>query len=195
MSFEAASFVFDDPRRLEREDVFARGEYRSIVIGQVDGLVLTVVYAVPEDGLVASSPRALPQPTNAKLMSKTSFTRKRGASFRFADKDRKRLKAVSDAKAEALAVADADNPPLSEQQLRRMALAREVRLVREKTGLSQPQFAARFHIGLARLRDFEQARSEPDFVVRVFLRMIQEDPGKAERLVKLVERDSATMAL
>jgi len=128
-------------------------------------------------------------------MSKVSFSRKRGASFRFTDKERKRLKDVSDAKAEAAAVADADNPPLSEQQLRRMALAREVRLVREKTGLSQPQFAARFHIGLARLRDFEQARSEPDFVVRVFLRMIQEDPGKAERLVKLVERENATIAL
>jgi putative transcriptional regulator len=128
-------------------------------------------------------------------MSEVSFKRKRGASFRFTAKERNRLKGVSDAEAEARALADVDNPPLSEQQLRRMALAREVRLVREKTGLSQPQFAARFHIGLARLRDFEQARSEPDFVVRVFLRMIQEDPGRAERLVKLVERDSAGIAL
>lgn len=128
-------------------------------------------------------------------MRKISFSRKRGASFRFTDKERNRLKDVSDAEAEARALADADNPPLSEQQLRRMALAREVRLVREKTGLSQPQFAARFHIGLARLRDFEQARSEPDFIVRVFLRMIQEDPGKAERLVKLVERESAAHTL
>jgi uncharacterized DUF497 family protein len=51
VSFEAASFVFDDPRRLEWEDVFARGEYRNIVVGQVDGVVLTVVYAVPEDDL------------------------------------------------------------------------------------------------------------------------------------------------
>jgi putative transcriptional regulator len=84
-----------------------------------------------------------------------------------------------------------DNPPLTGRQLDRMALAREVRLVREKTGLSQPQFAARFHIGLARLRDFEQARSEPDFVIRVFLRMILEDPSRADRLVKLVERESA----
>lgn len=128
-------------------------------------------------------------------MSKISFKRKRGASFRFTEKERNRLKGVSDAEAEARALADPDNPPLSDRQLRRMALAREVRLVREKTGLSQPQFAARFHIGLARLRDFEQARSEPDFVVRVFLRMIQEDPGRAERLVKLVERDHATIAL
>lgn len=35
VSFEAASFVFDDPRRLEWEDMFARGEYRNIVVGQV----------------------------------------------------------------------------------------------------------------------------------------------------------------
>jgi putative transcriptional regulator len=96
---------------------------------------------------------------------------------------------------EAQALADPENSPLTEQQLNRMALAREVLLVREKTGLSQPQFAARFHIGLARLRDFEQARSEPDFIVRVFLRMILEDPGKADRLVKIVERENAAHAV
>jgi putative transcriptional regulator len=75
-----------------------------------------------------------------------------------------------------------------------MVLAREVRLTREKLGLSQPEFAARFHIGLARLRDFEQARSEPDFIVRVFLRMIYEDPAKVDRLVKTVERQGAVTA-
>jgi uncharacterized DUF497 family protein len=51
VSLEAASFVFDDPMRLEHEDVFARGEYRNIVVGQVDGVVLTVVYAAPEEDL------------------------------------------------------------------------------------------------------------------------------------------------
>lgn len=127
-------------------------------------------------------------------MSETFFTRKRAAPFRLPEEERKRLKNVSDAEAEARALADPDNPPLSEEQLKRMALAREVRLIREKTGLSQPQFAARFHIGLARLRDFEQARSEPDFVVRVFLRMILEDPARADRLVKLVERQGTAAA-
>lgn len=97
---------------------------------------------------------------------------------------------LSDAKIEAGALSDSDNPPHSGEQLRRMALAREVRLTREKLGLSQTEFAARFHIGLARLRDFEQARSEPDFIVRVFLRMIFEDPTKADRLIRLVEHRS-----
>jgi uncharacterized DUF497 family protein len=51
VSFEAATFVFDDPMRLEQEDVFAGGEYRNIVVGQVDGVVLTVVYAAPGENL------------------------------------------------------------------------------------------------------------------------------------------------
>ena len=51
VSFEAATYVFDDPMRLEQEDVFAQGEYRNIVIGQVDGVLLTVVYASPEEDI------------------------------------------------------------------------------------------------------------------------------------------------
>jgi putative transcriptional regulator len=124
-------------------------------------------------------------------MSDVLFSRKRGVALQTPDKERKRLKKVSAAEIEARAASDPDNPPLTGQQLNRMVLAREVRLVRQKTGLSQSQFATRFHIGLARLRDFEQGRSEPDFVVRVYLRMIREDPGKADRLVKLVERQGA----
>ena len=127
-------------------------------------------------------------------MSKTYFTRKRGAQYQFSPEEKRRLDSLSDAEIEANALSDPDNPPLTEEQLRRMVLAREVRLTREKLGLSQPEFAERFHIGLARLRDFEQARSEPDFIVRVFLRMIYEDPAKADRLVKIVERKGAVRA-
>lgn len=66
-----------------------------------------------------------------------------GVSFRFSDKERSRLKNVSDAESEAetRALTDPENPPLTKQQLDGMALAREVRLVRQRTGLSQPQFA------------------------------------------------------
>jgi putative transcriptional regulator len=126
-------------------------------------------------------------------MSKVFFSRKRGAPFRFSDDERRRLKEKRD-QAKTGPSSDPDNPPLTQEQLTRMALAREVRLVRKKTGLSQSQFAARFHINLARLRDFEQARSEPDFIVRVFLRMILESPKRADRLIKAVERASADHA-
>ena len=51
VSFELASYVFDDPMKLERTDAFAEGEYRSIVTGRVNDKLLSVVYATPEDDL------------------------------------------------------------------------------------------------------------------------------------------------
>jgi len=125
-----------------------------------------------------------------EALSRAHFTRKRGAQYKFSPEEKRRLDSLGDAEIEASAISDPENPPLTEEQLRRMALAREVRVTREKLGLSQPEFATRFHIGLARLRDFEQGRSEPDFIVRVFLRMICEDPARADRLIKLVEQQS-----
>lgn len=116
-------------------------------------------------------------------MTKVVFRRKLGKTPRFTEEERARLLAMTDKQVEAGAVSDPDNPPVSEERLRRMALAREVRLVREKAGLSQPEFAARFHIGLARLRDFEQARSEPDFPMLAYLRVISDHPGVAEEVV------------
>jgi len=51
VSFESATYIFDDPKRLEQLDEFSEGEYRNIIIGQVDGVLLTVVYSTPEDNL------------------------------------------------------------------------------------------------------------------------------------------------
>ena len=51
VSFESSTYVFDDPKRLERLDEFSEGEYRNIIIGQVDGVLLTVVYSTPEENL------------------------------------------------------------------------------------------------------------------------------------------------
>lgn len=51
VSFELATYVFDDHMRLDQEDVFAQGEHRNVVIGRVDDILLTVVYACPEEDL------------------------------------------------------------------------------------------------------------------------------------------------
>jgi putative transcriptional regulator len=122
-------------------------------------------------------------------MSRTSFTREGGRPFRFSPQERARLQGLTDAQVQAGAGSDADNPELTEAELRRMQVAREVRRIRERTGLSQPQFAARYRIGLGRIRDFEQARSEPDLIVRIFYRLIDEDPQRAETLVKAIEEE------
>jgi len=51
VSFEDATFVFDDPFLLEEDDVFAEGEYRVIAIGRVEEFVLIIVYSTPEEQL------------------------------------------------------------------------------------------------------------------------------------------------
>jgi putative transcriptional regulator len=122
-------------------------------------------------------------------MSSTYFTRKRGQPVEISPAEQERLAALTQARIEAEARHDPDNPPLEDEQLRRMALARAVRLAREKTGLSQSQFAAQFRISLGRLRDYEQARYAPDFVVMVYLKLIAEDPEQAKRLVQALDRD------
>jgi uncharacterized DUF497 family protein len=48
VSFEFATFVFDDPHFLEEPDVFSHDEYRNIAVGSVDGLLLTVVSRNPK---------------------------------------------------------------------------------------------------------------------------------------------------
>lgn len=66
VSFEAASYVFDDPMRIERGDEFSAGEYRNIVIGCVDGVLLTVVHSFLADNLcrIISARPATPRERN-----------------------------------------------------------------------------------------------------------------------------------
>lgn len=52
VSFEAAAAIFEDRQRLEEDDLFVKGEYRVIAVGEVDGVILAVVYAEPEENLV-----------------------------------------------------------------------------------------------------------------------------------------------
>jgi putative transcriptional regulator len=124
-------------------------------------------------------------------MSTKSYTPERGQPFKLSAAERARLDAMTDAEIEAAAAADPDNPPLDAARLHRMALGREVRLIRQGTGLSQPQFAVRYQIGLARLRDYEQARSEPDFPVMAYLRLIADYPEIAKSLVEKLLSEGA----
>ena len=73
VSFETATYAFDDPFRLEEADVFARGEYRSIVIGRVDQFVLTVVYAEPEEGSIRIISARLATPEERRAYERNIF--------------------------------------------------------------------------------------------------------------------------
>ncbi|HVA15920.1 MAG TPA: helix-turn-helix domain-containing protein [Stellaceae bacterium] len=99
-------------------------------------------------------------------------------------KQRARPAAMTEEEIEQNARDDPDNPPLTEDELARMCSARFVRQVREKTGLSQDDFAKRFHISVARMRDLEQGRTTADSAFIAYLQVIA-------RAQKTVERDAA----
>ena len=77
--------------------------------------------------------------------------------------ERARLDAMMAAEIEHNALSDDDNPPMTEEELARAVSAREVSRAREKTKLSQSEFAARFRINVARLRDLERGRYVAEF--------------------------------
>lgn len=76
---------------------------------------------------------------------------------------------------------DPDNPPWTAEELARGWAARELRLTREKSGLSQSQFAKRYRINLARLRDVEQGRTMPDSAFLAYVRVINHEPEAVDR--------------
>ena len=62
------------------------------------------------------------------------------------------------------------------EALDRAERSRLVRTARTRLGLSQAEFARRFHVPLGTLRDWEQARATaPDFAV-AYVRVIMRDP-------------------
>jgi putative transcriptional regulator len=92
-----------------------------------------------------------------------------------------RLDAMDDAALSAAAVSDLDNPPLTNGELDRLTAARHVREVRAHTGLSQTVFAQTFRINVARLRDLEQGRTQPDSAVLAYLAVIDKEPDAVRR--------------
>ncbi len=77
---------------------------------------------------------------------------------------------------EAAANADRDNRPLSQADLVRMRRTPQVKIIRRALGISQEDFAARYHIPIGTLRDWEQGRVEPDQAARAYLTVIARDP-------------------
>ncbi len=56
--------------------------------------------------------------------------------------------------------------------------------VREKTGLSQEQFARRFHINLGTLRNWEQGVRQPEGPARILLIVIDQEPAAVDRALQ-----------
>jgi putative transcriptional regulator len=78
---------------------------------------------------------------------------------------------------------DRDAQPLSEADLRRMKRTPQAKIIRRALELTQEEFAARFHIPLGTLRDWEQGRAEPDQPTRAYLKPIAIDPRHVDRVL------------
>jgi putative transcriptional regulator len=84
---------------------------------------------------------------------------------------------------ERAARADRDAQPLTEADLKRMRRTPQAKIIRRALELTQEEFAARYHIPLGTLRDWEQGRAEPDQPTRAFLTLIARDPERVNLLL------------
>jgi putative transcriptional regulator len=94
-----------------------------------------------------------------------------------------RLDAMTDEEVLAAARRDPDAQPSTPAQLKRARRISPAKHLRWKLGLSQAEFAKRFHIPLGTLRDWEQHRTEPDQAARAYLKVIAADAGFVERVL------------
>lgn len=86
---------------------------------------------------------------------------------------------------ERAAQADRDAQPLTEDDLRRMKRSPQAKIIRRALELTQEEFAARYHIPLGTLRDWEQGRAEPDQPTQAYLTLIARDPDRVNRTLNL----------
>jgi putative transcriptional regulator len=98
--------------------------------------------------------------------------------------DWSRFDAMTEAQRHEAALNDPDARPLSEEDLTRMKRTPQVKIIRRALGLSQEDFAARYHIPIGTLRDWEQGRVEPDQAARAYLTVIARDPEAVSRALK-----------
>ncbi len=86
---------------------------------------------------------------------------------------------------ESAAWADRDAQPLTADNLKRMKRTPQAKIIRRALELTQEEFAARYHIPLGTLRDWEQGRAEPDQPTRAYLILIARDPDHVNRTLNL----------
>lgn len=94
-----------------------------------------------------------------------------------------RLDAMTDDEVVAAAQADPDAQPLTPEQLARMRRVPRVKVVRQRLGMTQVEFADAFHLPVTTLRDWEQHRSVPDAPARALLLAIERDPEVMRKLL------------
>ena len=119
-------------------------------------------------------------------MSKTGTTRvtvKPGDTLPRGKSDWARVDSMTEEEALAAARSDPDAQPLAPEQLAKMRRVSRVKVLRQRLGMTQAEFARAFHLPITTLRDWEQRRSVPDAPARALLLAIERDPEAMRRLL------------
>ena len=81
--------------------------------------------------------------------------------------------------------ADPDARPMTAEELRTARRVPRIKTLRRALNLTQQEFAARYHIPIGTLRDWEQRRTEPDQPARAYLKVIARDPEQILRALQM----------
>ena len=117
-------------------------------------------------------------------MKKGSIARFRLNPKKLPKTDWRRFDAMSEGERHRAALSDPDCPPATEAQLARARRVPTVRALRKKLNLTQEEFAARFHLPLGTVRDWEQGAHVPDNAAQVLLTVIAKDPDALARALE-----------
>ena len=97
-------------------------------------------------------------------------------SFPPDDTDWAALRRMTEEEINAAALTDPDNPPRTPEREKHLRRVPQVKVMRRALGLTQEEFATRFHIPLGTLRDWEQGKTQPDQAARAYLTVIARNP-------------------
>jgi uncharacterized DUF497 family protein/DNA-binding transcriptional regulator YiaG len=178
IDFRTAAKVFLDPYVIEFDDRNAGGELRFSAIGLVDGRMLFVTYTMRGDIVRIISPE------ERNRMKKGSITRLKLNPKKPPKSDWGAFDAMTAAERRRAALSDPDAQPATDAQLARARRVPTVRALRKKLNLTQEEFAARFHLPLGTVRDWEQGAHRPDKAAQVLLTIIARDPDAVTRALE-----------
>jgi putative transcriptional regulator len=94
--------------------------------------------------------------------------------------------ALTEAEVAQNSLSDADNPPLTAQELRQLEPVVDVKEIRKRLNYSQLEFAKAFHLSKRTVQEWEQHRCEPDLPARVLLTIISKNPELVRQTLRSV---------
>ena len=80
---------------------------------------------------------------------------------------------------------DAEDRDVSEADVKRALMGRRIRQLRHRLDLSQAEFATRFGIPLANIRQYEIGRTMPPPAVQSYLRVIEANPDEVAQVLRV----------